>query len=117
MGRRVFLCCPLYKLALCRGINLGKPPGKPPLPKSPSENSCIWLHGSCLPKCQKVWQHECSVFVNIWARIVGVSVPVLTVAVCLHFLKQEEGEDLTISRTQAKQQPAATWPRTNRKLF
>lgn len=55
--------------------------------------------------------------VNIDARIVGVSVPALTVTICLHFIKQEEGEDLAVPRTQGKQQPAVTWACTNRKLF
>lgn len=73
---------------------------------------------SCLPqKPDGFFSLLSQVPVNIDARIVGVSVPALTVTVCLHFIKQEEGEDLAVPRTQGKQQPAVTWACTNRKLF
>lgn len=110
MGRRVFLCCPLYRLALFRVTNLGKAPRKPPLPKSLSDKSCSWLHGLCVAKVSG--NTAVSVLVVIKARTVGVSVPVLTVALCVHFVQQEEKISPYTGHKQNKNRP-----RSNRKLL
>lgn len=111
MGMRVFRCCLLYKLALCRVVNLGKPSGKA---NSLSENTDSWLHEPSVSEnvgMRVLSAYECS------ARRFGVPVPAITAALCLCFIKQEEGEDLIRPRTQVEQQAAATWPCTEEKLF
>lgn len=111
MGTKVFRCCLLNKLACCRVENLGKPPGKA---KSLSENMDSWLHEPSVSENVGLWMLSAC---GYWARRFGVPVPAITAAVSLCFIKQEEEGDLIRSRVQEEQQPAVTWPCTDRKLF